>query len=170
MQTMASLEEDFQNLVKRLSVLRVLLDRTSDGSQVDWVGFVRTMENDDELGGLFWNRIARDALPAEADNRDASEQHARGLAVAKWHDLIADAISLMSDSVDPADMRTASLAERYRQLELDRAGSLDQMFILAENIAPHRGGPGSFNELRDNVARYLGEVVRAHGHGKDGDS
>ena len=61
MQTMSSLENDFQNLVRRLSVMRSLLDRTSAGGEVDWVAFVKSVESEDDPGGLFWNRETSEA-------------------------------------------------------------------------------------------------------------
>ena len=163
LQTMASLEEDFQNLVKRLSVLRSLLDRTSEANEVDWVDFARVVEAGDGADGLFWNRFVDEGATSAADDDASENRRAHGLAVAKWHDLVADAIALMTEHVSPGDQRSAELARRYRSLVREHGGSLEQMFILAENMSPHHGGPGSFDELRDSVATYLDDVVSAHG-------
>lgn len=165
--TMESLEEDFQALVRRLSVLRVLLDRTSGGGGVDWASLARTIEADGEPDGLFWHRIG-EVAPAPVGGADApGASRERGLAVAKWHELIADAIALMSERVEAGDPRTAGLARRYRQLEEAQAGSLAQMFILAENVAPRHGAAGSFDVLRDSVMKFLDDARRAHGGAGD---
>ena len=123
---MEALEEDFQNLVKRLSVLRSLFERTSSGDTVDWTALARTIEADEGADELLWHRIG-DVTAAPVGPPSSKASHERGMAVAKWHELIADTISLMSDHVAPDDSRTASIAQRYRQLEEAQAGSLDQM-------------------------------------------
>lgn len=167
--TMESLEEDFQDLVKRLSVLRALLDRTSEVGTVDWVSFAKAVEADDKSGEMFWHHIS-DVTPAPLDDKtDVPDAAERGMAVAKWHELIADAIALMSDHVAPNDPRTAELAQRYRQLEEAQQGSLAQMFILAENVTPHHGASGSFDVLRDSVMKFLTDVMLAHDGAGDGE-
>ena len=158
MHTMEALEEDFQNLVKRLSVLRALFDLTSEKGPIDWTAFAQAI-GADESDELFWHRID-DIAAAPINEALASEgPFERSLAVAKWHELIADTIALMSDHVAPNDPRADDLARRYRELEKEQAGSLDQMFILVENVVPHHGASGSFDVLRDSVVGYLEEVA-----------
>ena len=161
MDTMEALEEEFQNLVKRLSILRTLFDLASDDDAVDWVTFARTIETD-EPGELFWHRFDDIATAPISEFRASVDARERGLAVAKWHELIADAISFMSERVSPEDPRAKQLANRFRQLEDEQAGSLDQAFILVENVVPHHGASGSFDVLRDSVVRYLEDVANAH--------
>jgi len=55
------------------------------------------------------------------------------------------------------------VAHRYCQLESEQAGSLDQMFILVENVTPHHGATGSFDVLRDSVVKFLADAKQAHG-------
>ena len=108
---------------------------------------------------MFWHRID-DIAAAPIDEAFASgEPFERNLAVAKWHELIADTIALMSDRIAPEDPRADDLARRYRKLEEEQAGSLNQMFILVENVVPHHGASGSFDVLRDSVVSYLEEVA-----------
>ena len=159
--TMEALEEDFQNLVKRLSVLRSLLNQTAQDNGVDWAEFARTIEADNATGEFFWHRMGEIA-PAPLEEGQAQESpHARGMAVAKWHELIADTISLMSSRVPPNDPTAAQIAQRYAQLEEMQAGSLAQAFILAENVTPHHGVSGSFDVLRDSVMNYLEDAKRS---------
>ena len=84
------------------------------------------------------------------------------MAVAKWHELVADTIALVSDHVAPTDPRATAIAQRYLQLEAAQAGSLAQAFILAENVTPHHGAAGSFDVLRDSVMQYLEEAKSAN--------
>ena len=166
---MESLEDDFQHLVKRLSVLRALLSRTSETDRVDWALLSQAID-EGEASSLVWGQIDEmQVAPADAEP-EPMNSHDRGLAVSKWHELIADAITLMSDHIAPDDERTAELAQRYRQLEEAESGSLAQMFILAENVTPHRGTSGSFNVLRDSVEDYLKDVKRSHGDAGEGDA
>jgi hypothetical protein len=83
------------------------------------------------------------------------------LAVAKWHELIADTIALISEHVAPDDPRAAEIAARYEQLEESQAGSLAQAFVLAENMSPHHDADGSFDALRERVMQYLEDARRA---------
>lgn len=107
-----------------------------------------------------------DVVPEPVEEERAHEAaQARGMAVAKWHELIADTISLMSNHVDPADPRAADIAQRFSKLEAAQPGSLDQMFILAENVTPHHGAAGSFDVLRDSVVKYLEDVRAAQDAG-----
>ena len=159
--TMASLEEDFQNLVTRLSVLRVLFNSVSADLDIDWEKLARTIDDEQGESGFFWHHIANMPEPSEdaASGRQSTEHR---IAVAKWHELIADTISLMSEHVTPDDPRAAEIADRYRQLETGQAGTLDQMFVLAENVTPHSGDPGSFDVLRDSVMGFLEEAITAN--------
>ncbi len=162
-QTMEVLEEDFQNLVSRLATLRKLLNYTSESAEVDWTEFARTIESGQGSDEFFWHRMA-DVIPEPVEEeRDQEAVQARGMAVAKWHELIADTISLMSNHVEPDDPRAAEIAQRFSKLEAAQPGSLDQMFILAENVTPHHGAAGSFDVLRDSVVKYLEDVRAAQG-------
>lgn len=167
--TMETLEEDFQNLVKRLSVLRSLFALTSSGDTINWTALAHTIEADEGAEEMLWHRID-DVAAAPMGTAPSEASRERGMAVAKWHELIADTISLMSDHVSPADPRAAEVASRYRQLEEAQAGSLGQMFILAENVTPHHGASGSFDVLRDSVEKYLEDLKAAHRPPLQGDT
>ena len=161
--TMETLEEDFQNLVKRLSVLHALFDRTKQNDVMNWTEFARTIEADQGADVFFWHQM-EDATPEAVDARPSqSGTRNRGLSIAKWHELVADTIALMSDHVAPDDPRATEIAQRYKQLEEAQSGSLAQAFILAENMAPHHGADGSFDALRDSVVRYLEDAKQAQG-------
>ena len=119
------------------------------------------IEDGEGADELLWHRIGDVAVAPVGTASDGAPSE-RGLAVAKWHELIADTISLMSDRVAPGDPRAAGIAQRYRRLEEAQSGSLGQMFILAENVTPHHGASGSFDVLRDSVEKYLEDVKEAH--------
>ena len=159
--TMETLEDEFQNLVKRLSVLRTLLNRTAAQDDVNWTELGHTIESDEAADEFFWHHMA-DIAPSE-ENRETGKPNERGMAVAKWHELIADTIALMSDQVAPDDQRAIEIARRYEELERAQAGSLAQAFILAENVSPHQGAAGSFDVLRDSVVRFLENARREFG-------
>ena len=159
--TMAALEEDFQNLVLRLSVLRALFNNVAADRAIDWRKLARTIDEEQGENGFFWHHIAAvDKFPESAEDARGSEGHR--IAVAQWHELIADTISLMAERVAPDDPRAAELAERYRELESGQLGTLGQMFVLAESMTPHSGDPGSFDVLRDSVMGFLEEAMAAN--------
>lgn len=157
--TMETLEDDFQNLVRRLSILRALFDQTKQDDDVDWTALASTIEADQGADALFWHQIEAPATE-ESESAAQTDTRERGMAVAKWHELVADTIALMSEHVPPEDPRAGAMARRYLQLEEAQAGSLMQAFILAENVTPHQGASGSFDVLRDSVVKYLEDARR----------
>jgi len=160
-QTMESLEEDFQNLVKRLSVLRTLVDQTAQTSVIDWENIAHIVEEGQPDSDFFWHRVEDGSMgPA---GMPAVEQGGRGMAVAKWHELVADAIALLSDHASPDEPRSQALAVRYVELERAQTGTLSDMFNLAENVTPHHGASGSFEVLRDSVFQFLEDAKHAGG-------
>lgn len=159
--TMETLEEDFQNLVKRLSVLRALFDQTKLDETMDWTELAHTIETGQEAGAFFWHQMEDAASQPAEDGLTREGARERGMAVAKWHELVADTIALMSDHVAPDDPLAIALAMRYEQLEQAQSGSIEQAFILAENMAPHHDATGSFDVLRDSVMKYLEDAKQA---------
>ena len=157
-QTLASLEDDFQGLIKRLSVLRTLINSTEGSPETDWAAAARNIEEGQQDREYFWQMAGVGPEEVEAARPDENER--RGIAVGNWHELIADTIRLRSTGVAPADPQTAELAARLRQLEAENNLSLEQTFVFMENIAPHRGG--SFEALRQSVSDYLAQVGAAH--------
>ena len=80
----------------------------------------------------------------------------RGESVSKWHELIADTIRLMPAGEPVDSERNRELAKRYLELDMEQdTARAEQNFILMENIAPHAGGDGSFDELRQAVFDHL---------------
>ena len=161
--TMEALEEDFQDLVKRLSVLRALLDKTKLDDDIDWTDLAHTIEAGQGSDVFFWHQMEDAAADAAGEARMPESSRERGMAIASWHELVADAIALMNGHVAPDDPRAAEVARRYAQLEAAQTGSLAQAFILAENMAPHHGSvpDGPFDALRDSVMAYLDSAKRA---------
>lgn len=157
---MDAIEDRFQQLFKRLTTLRALHDEACLGS-IDWEGLAATVERCEGENQFFWRLtcIRDDAT----DNEAAEDRLIRGESVSKWHELIADTIRLIpaGDPVDSA--RNRDLARRYLELEVSQgAVATEQNFILMENIAPHGGEEGSFDELRQTVFDHLEAVVSAY--------
>ena len=161
-QTMASLEEDFQQLITRLSVLRTLLNLASANDDIDWSKFAQTIYSGGSEEGFLWHQVGHLESTDLEEQASVAVSETRSIAVAKWHELIADTISLISGHVAPEDSEAAEIAHRYAQLEQEQAGSLDQVFILVENIAPHHGSSGSFDVLRDSVVSFLETAKKVH--------
>lgn len=154
--TLADLENDFEALVKRLSILRTMLAETEMAETTDWMHVVQLIDSDHESGDLWRTAESLDALPPEPkDNR------ARGLAVGTWHELIADTIALISERVPATDPAARAVAQRYLDLQEAQNGSLEDSFLLMENISPNRSQAGSFNVLRQSVSTYLDEAATA---------
>ncbi|MFR3091055.1 MAG: hypothetical protein ACLTMP_04350 [Eggerthella lenta] len=78
--------------------------------------------------------------------------------MSKWHELIADTIRLMPAGEPVDSERNRELAKRYLELDMEQdTARAEQNFILMENIAPHAGGDGSFDELRASGVRPSGK-------------
>ncbi|MGI6033333.1 MAG: MerR family transcriptional regulator [Coriobacteriales bacterium] len=155
--TLADLEEDFEALVRRLSIVRKMLADSEDCATTDWTHMAQLIEGDQPDGQSIWRAAEMvDVVPAEPKDSEK-----RGLAVGEWHELIADAIGLISERVPATDERARDLARRYLELEGAQTGSLEDSFLLMENISPHSGGNGSFDVLRQSVSAYLDEASAA---------
>lgn len=158
---MDAIEEQFQSLFKRMTTLRALRDESLVESAVDWEAMADTVERCQGESQFFWRLtcIRDDAPPAEAA---AEEQVARGESVSKWHELIADTIRLMPAGEPVDSVRNRELAKRYLDLDTEDTARTEQNFILMENIAPHAGGDGSFDELRQAVFDHLEAIVASY--------
>ncbi len=157
---MDDIEESFLRLFRRLSTLRELHDAAAAATEVDWKAMAGVVERCQDEGRFFW----RLACIREDDRPEASPEDRikREKAVSKWHELIADTIRLMPAGEPAESPRNRDLAKRYLALEAQNAGASEQNFILMENIAPHPGDDGSFDELRQAVFDYLEAVVSSY--------
>ena len=157
---MDAVEEQFQTLFRRMTTLRALRDEALENGDVDWERMARTIERCQDESQFFWRLTCiRDDAPSEAA---AEERAARSRSVSKWHELIADAIRLMAAGEPLDGPRNRDLARRYLDLDLSQdAACVEENFILMENIAPHGGDDGSFDELRQAVFDHLEAVAAA---------
>ena len=164
---MNDIEKGFQELIKRFTTVRTLLDEMNrrPHDNVQWNDLVQTIEDCQDDSQFFWR------LTFIRDDESAEEQHApeegrtktREETVSTWHELIADTIRIIAEGqvIDSEDNQ--SLAKRYLALGDDQqAISLDQDFILMENITPHKHGDGSFDGLRKSVMEHLEKTVKAY--------
>lgn len=157
---MDGIELSFQQLFKRLTTLKALLETESDSSQEksDWAQAVKTIEEKQGESQFFWRLTG--IREEEANECEASEEGLREEAVSKWHELIADTIRLMPEQQPSHSEQNRELARRYLELnESQQDFSLEQNFILMENIVPRNHGDGSFDALRKTVCEYLDHIV-----------
>ena len=158
---MDAIEEQSQALFRRMSTLRALHDEAGEGMP-DWEALASTVERCQGESQFFWRLTCiRDDAPAA--ETAAEDRIARGESVSQWHELIADTIRLMpaGEAVDSPSNR--DLARRYLALDASQdAAAAERNFILMENIAPHGGDAGSFDELRQAVFDHLEAVVAAY--------
>lgn len=153
---MDAIEDRFQQLFKRMTSLRAVHDAAGAGDP-DWESLAATVERCQGESQFFWRLtcIRDDAI----DEGEAEDRIARGESVSKWHELIADAIRLMSLDEPVTSQRNRDLAKRYLALEAGQeTPAAARNFILMENIVPH-GTEGSFDELRQAVFDYLEAIV-----------
>lgn len=158
-QQMDDIEQQFQQLFKRMTTLRAVHDEAQEHG-VAWECLAQTVEDCQGESQFFWRLTCiRDDAPAP----DAQACVAHSESVSLWHGLIADTIHLMA-SQEPVDSaRNRDLARRY--LELDTAQDtqrFEENFILMENMAPHGHADGSFDELRQAVFDHLTAVTAAY--------
>lgn len=157
---MDEIEKSFQHLFKRLTTLRALLDKKEENiSGIDWENMAQTIESFQDDSQFFWRLTCIREDELESTNGGVA---VREEMVSKWHELIADALRLMSENEAIDSPKNLDLARRY--LEMDdsqQTFSVDQNFILMENIVPHRQRDGSFDVLRKEVSNYLEDVVQA---------
>lgn len=157
---MDGVEASFQQLFKRLTTLKALLESETDSGeeQSDWERAVKTIEEQQDESQFFWRLTCiRDD---ELDEDSIEDDFLREEMVSKWHELIADTIRLMPEDQPSLSPQNKDLARRF--LELDNAQqdfSLEQNFILMENIVPRKHGDGSFDALRKTVCEYLDRIV-----------
>ena len=158
---MDAIEEQFQALFRRMSTLRALHDEAGEGMP-DWEALASTVERCQGESQFFWRLTCiRDNAPAAEEA--VEEQVARGESVSKWHELIADTIRLMPVGEPVDSERNRELAKRYLDLDMEQdTARTEQNFILMENIAPHAGGDGSFDELRQAVFDHLEAIVASY--------
>ena len=157
---MDAIEEQFQSLFKRMTTLRSLHDESLGEHTANWEAMADTIERCQGESQFFWRLTCiRDDAPAEAA---AEEQVARSQSVSKWHELIADTIRLMPAGEPVDSERNRELAKRYLELDMTQDVHAEQNFILMENIAPHAGGDGSFDELRQAVFDHLEAIVASY--------
>lgn len=157
---MDAIEDQFQSLFKRMTTLRSLHDESGALGAVNWETMADTIERCEGESQFFWRLTCiRDDAPVETA---AEKQVERSEAVSKWHELIADTIRLMpaGEPFDSASNR--ELAKRYLDLDMTQDVRAEQNFILMENIAPHAGGDGSFDELRQAVFDHLETIVASY--------
>lgn len=152
--TLESLEDDFQALIKRLSILRSLLEESASSPMTNWERVVQTIEVGQADDKYFWNMIEADK-DAAPNPPEPAKSRARGAAVGAWHELIADTIALISAGKTPEGEEGQQLARRYVDLRDKQGVSLEDSFLLMENISPHRGAKGSFDALRKRVSEFL---------------
>ena len=157
---MDAIEEQFQALFKRMTTLRSLHDEAGEGLP-DWEALASTVERCQGESQFFWRLTCiRDDAPAV--ETAAEDLVARGESVSKWHELIADTIRLMPAGEPVDSERNRELAKRYLELDMTQDVHAEQNFILMENIAPHAGGDGSFDELRQAVFDHLEAIVASY--------
>ena len=151
-----------QSLFKRMTTLRSLHDESLDDASVNWEAMADTIERCQGESQFFWRLTCiRDDAPASEEA--AENQVARGESVSKWHELIADTIRLMPAGEPVDSERNRELAKRYLELDMEQdTARAEQNFILMENIAPHAGGDGSFDELRQAVFDHLEAIVASY--------
>ena len=159
---MDAIEEQFQSLFKRMTTLRSLHDESLDDASVNWEAMADTIGRCQGESQFFWRLTCiRDDAPASEEA--AENQVARGESVSKWHELIADTIRLMPAGEPVDSERNRELAKRYLELDMEQdTARAEQNFILMENIAPHAGGDGSFDELRQAVFDHLEAIVASY--------
>lgn len=158
-QQMDAIEGQFLALFKRMTTLRALHDEVALGHEVDWEQMTQAIEHHQDESRFFWRLTCiRDDPPSPQGDALCT----RGSAVAKWHELIADAIRLMPLKEALDSPGNQSLAKRYLALE----GSQDVVpsednFILMENIVGHAHAQkkGSFDTLRQVVFEHLEAVA-----------
>ncbi|MDR0515164.1 MAG: MerR family transcriptional regulator [Coriobacteriaceae bacterium] len=160
---MDEIEKSFQQLFRRLTTLRNLIEATGaqDEMPLDWHALAQVIEDCQEESQFFWRLIC--IREDELHDSDGSGHLARDEMVSKWHELIADAIRLEAGHEPLDSPNNRDLAKRYLALdESQQALSIDQNFILMENIAPAVHGVGSFDALRKTVCEHLEAVVAAY--------
>lgn len=160
---MDDIEKSFQQLFKRLTTLRALTDKMNkqDEIGIDWEYMAQTIEDCQGESQFFWRLTCIPSDDFEEVNPGAESN--REESVSRWHELIADTIRLMSEDEEIDGANNLDLARRYLALDdSQQTLSVDQNFILMENIAPHRHGDGSFDTLRKAVSEHLEKVVEAY--------
>lgn len=157
---MDEIEKSIQQIFKRFTTLRSLMEKVSEDkyAPIKWEEIAQTINDCQDDEEFFWRlTYIREADPAEEQAEDAV---VRQEMVSLWHELIADTIRLMADKEPLDSERNRDLAKRYLMLnQSQHALSIDQNFILMENIAPHKHDDGSFDALRMTVIDHLEAVA-----------
>ena len=165
------IEQEFQQLFKRLGTMNTLIKASNEPGDVDWRGMAKLIEKEQDDGEFFWRLICVNENNLVESTEEGS-QHEE--TIVRWHDLIAEALRLMT-AEEPLDSpNNRNLAHHYLELKEAQGVSATDQFILMENVSPHgaRGGKNegsaSFDSLRRSVCEYLDAVVEALHDAKDG--
>lgn len=156
---MYEINDSFQRLLQRMNTLRTLHDAAQGEGPVDWQSIAATIESCQGDSEYFWNLtgVRNDPEPeTEGDRVHRAE------TVGSWHELIAETIGNLTAHIPPDDPRTERLAARYADLKGNDNGTLEQGFILMENMAPAGVGGRTFEELQQTVFDYLEQAVHHH--------
>lgn len=182
-QQMDEVETSIQHIFKRFSTLRTLMDKAMEekGSAIHWSDIAGIIEDCQDENQFFWRLtcIREDELDSSQDGDIVIRQE----MISLWHELIADTISLITEREPIDSPRNLDLARRYLRLdESQQTLSIDQNFILMENISPHGQPPhghssrgqvidgqpphgqdeGSFGSLRMTVVKHLEQAVEVY--------
>lgn len=156
-----ALDENFQDLFRRLTALRVLMEDSKDANDMNWDTAFETISHCQDEDRFFWRIVC--TSESGTVERTSQDKLLREEAVSKWHELIADAIRLQSTGMAANTPQGLDIGRRYLQLEeKQQTFDGDQAFILMENVVPVGGDNGAFDALRKTVSDYLDEAVAAY--------
>jgi DNA-binding transcriptional MerR regulator len=148
---MGELQENFEALLRRMAVLRELSDTTLGQSEVDWDQLASIIEGRDGEGSIFFQ------LSAAVDDSEGEREHSAGFG--EWHNLVAQAVGLVSKGVAPTDPEAQALARRYVAMREQDGSKTAENFILLANTA--HGKDDSFDRLRSSVFSFLDAAAQA---------
>jgi hypothetical protein len=119
------------------------------------------IEKSEDQSQFLW--ASRNIEEVEKTTELVEDHSVRNNMIAKWHELIADTLNLLANDEPLTSKSNRELALHYHELdESQQTLSVNQNFIIFENIAPNRQMNGSFNALRDSVCNHLEAVLEAN--------
>lgn len=158
-ESMADLETQVHELLRKLTTLRTLQSSLPFEGEVDWKAAAQSIEAAQDDRSYLWHLLC---VPDEVGpDIEDQEESAKEESVVTWHRLMLEALKLMRSGEPLTSPANQHLAKRYQELSHNSEELPERDFIFMGNIA-HEGFEGeNFTALASSIFDHLRAVSSA---------